>query len=74
MKLIAKIFILGSLAASAAACADLDMDSDGRLQMKDIFSRQDRTAKMFANLSESLPKTTLTYGKTTTPMLAGFSD
>lgn len=40
MKLIAKIFILGSLAASAAACADLDMDSDGRLQMKDIFSRQ----------------------------------
>lgn len=74
MKLIAKIFILGSLAASAAACADLDMDSDGRLQMKDIFSRQDRTAKMFANLSKSLPKTTLTYGKTTTPLLAGFSD
>ncbi len=74
MKQITKILALGVIAVSAVSCADLDMDSDGRLQMKDIFSRQDRTAQMFATLSGSLPKTTLTYGGSTTPMLAGFSD
>lgn len=74
MKHLSKILAFSLAAVAAAACADLDMDSDGRLQMKDIFSRHDRTNQMFANLSNSLPKVTLTYGSTTTPMLAGFSD
>lgn len=75
MKSIFKIFSIGLLAIGAASCSDaLDMDNDGRLEMKDIFSRHDRTIQMFAQLSSALPKTTLTYGGTTTLMLAGFCD
>lgn len=74
MKTISKIFTLAAMALSLGSCADLDMDSDGRLQMKDIYSRFDRTNQLVADLSDALPKTTLTYGATTTPMLAGFCD
>lgn len=74
MKHITKIFALGLMAITAVSCADLDMENDGRLSMKEVFSRYDRTSKMFAKLTDALPKTTLTYGGTTTPMLAGFCD
>ena len=75
MKSIYKIFAIGLVAIGSVSCSDaLDMDNDGRLEMKDIFSRHDRTIQMFSKLSDALPKTTLTYGGTTTLMLAGFSD
>lgn len=75
MKSIIKIFSIGLLALGAASCSDaLDLDNDGRLEMKDIFSRHDRTIQMAAKLSNQLPKPTITYGAATTVMLAGFSD
>lgn len=74
MKSIYKLLFVASVPMLVSSCANLDMENDGRLSMKEIFSRQDRTIKMHAGLSDDLPKVTLTYGGTTTPMLAGFCD
>lgn len=63
-----------AVALSATACADLDMENDGRLSMSEIFNRYDRTINYFGTTIGEMPKVTLTYGGTTTPMLAGFCD
>lgn len=69
-----KFISLGLVAVSAVSCADLDMDDDGRLTMKEIFNRYDRTASYRGTVLGDMPKVTLSYGGTSTPMLAGFSD
>lgn len=75
MKNTIKIFAIGLLVAGGfSSCADLDMDDDGRLTMADIFSRYDRTQTYLNSILNSMPTVTLTYGSSTTPMLAGFCD
>lgn len=75
MKKTIKIFAVGLLLAGGfSSCANLDMDDDGRLTMADIFSRYDRTQNYLNGILNDMPKVTLSYGATTTPMLAGFSD
>ncbi len=75
MKKTIKIFAVGLLVAGGfSSCANLDMDDDGRLTMDDIFSRYDRTQQYLNGILNDMPKVTLSYGATSTPMLAGFSD
>lgn len=75
MKKTIKIFAVGLLLAGGlSSCANLDMDDDGRLTMDDIFSRYDRTQNYLNGILNDMPKVTLSYGSTSTPMLAGFCD
>lgn len=74
MKNIIKSALIAATCLSLGSCADLDMENDGRLTMAEIFSRYDRTTNYFGRTIGSMPKVTLSYGATTTPMLAAFSD
>ena len=55
------------------ACADLDMPSDGRVTLEDIFSTYHRTRNNYNNCISAIPQVGFTYQNLTTP-LASFCD
>src|SRR5690606_19269284 len=56
---------------SFESCADLDLPSDGRMTLKDMFSNYQRTRNYFNACRSYLPQVGFTYNQTP---LASFSD
>ncbi len=56
---------------SFESCADLDLPSDGRLSLGDMFSNYQRTRNYFNAVKTYMPQVGFTYGQTP---LASFSD
>lgn len=73
MNKISRLLLLAVAALSFASC-NLDMESDGRIEMKDIFSRYERTKQYYTFCLSAMPKISLQYLNTGLPMLASFCD
>ncbi|UBD74995.1 RagB/SusD family nutrient uptake outer membrane protein [Parabacteroides goldsteinii] len=56
-----------------SSCADLDIASDGRVSLNDIFNRYERTSAYYSNCLGYMPQVGFTYENTNTP-LASFCD
>lgn len=56
---------------SLESCADLDLPSDGRMTLDDMFSNYQRTRNYFNSVRGYMPQVGFTYGQTP---LASFSD
>lgn len=67
-----KIIVFGII-VSFVSCAKLDMSSDGRLTLDDIFSRYNTTKNYYAACYTYMPKVGFNYQDQKTP-LASFSD
>lgn len=74
MKKIIKLLAIVSLILNCSSCADLNMDNDGRVAMKDIFSRYERTYSYYGKCINYMPKISLTFSSSTMPFLASFCD
>lgn len=70
-KYIYKIFVIVVVTVGLASCADLDLTSDGRLTLEDIFSEYNTTRNYFDRCRDYIPQVGFTYGNTP---LASFSD
>lgn len=73
MRNLIKISIISVLAFGFFSCADLDIASDGRVALSDIFSRYERTSAYYSNCMGFMPQVGFTYEATNTP-LASFCD
>lgn len=56
---------------SLGSCADLDLPSDGRMTLNDMFSNYQRTRNYFQSVRDFMPQVGFSYGQTP---LASFSD
>ena len=56
-----------------SSCADLDIPSDGRVSLNEIFNRYERTSAYYTNCLGFIPQVGFTYESTNTP-LASFCD
>lgn len=72
-KSIIKICIIAITLFSINSCADLDLPSDGRLTLKDIFNSYHRTRNYYGNCRSYFPQVGFMYQGNRTP-LASFSD
>ncbi|WP_106829580.1 RagB/SusD family nutrient uptake outer membrane protein [Parabacteroides pacaensis] len=73
MKRIINILLVISAGVFTFSCADLDLPSDGRIELKDIFSRYERTQTYLKTCGNYMPQVGFTYENTNTP-LASFCD
>ncbi len=64
MKKIFKTAVFAICAMSLGACADLDIQSDGRISYEDIFSHYGRTVNYFNKCIGSVPQVGFTYDNT----------
>jgi len=71
MKNILKIFSISAIVLCMASCADLDLPSDGRLTLEDIFHDYNTTKSYFNKCNDYIPSVGFTYGSTP---LASFCD
>jgi hypothetical protein len=72
-KIIIKIFIIAICLTGINSCADLDLPSDGRLTLEDMFSSYHRTRNYFNSTRSYIPQVGFMYQGQRTP-LASFSD
>ncbi len=72
-KSIIKISIIAVTLFSINSCVDLDLPSDGRLTLKDIFNSYHRTRNYYGSCRSYFPQVGFTYQGSRTP-LASFSD
>ncbi|MDR2776306.1 MAG: RagB/SusD family nutrient uptake outer membrane protein [Tannerella sp.] len=72
-KRIFTIFCILTCLLGLGACANLDMPSDGRVTLNDIFSTYHRTRNYYNTCISSIPQVGFTYQNQTTP-LASFCD
>ena len=72
-KIIIKIFIIAICLTGINSCADLDLPSDGRLTLEDMFSSYYRTRNYFNSTRSYIPQVGFMYQGQRTP-LASFSD
>ncbi|MCY1723491.1 RagB/SusD family nutrient uptake outer membrane protein [Prolixibacteraceae bacterium Z1-6] len=70
-KYIYKIFMIIVVTVGLVSCADLELPSDGRLTLEDIFSEYNTSRNYFNQCSNYIPQVGFTYGNTP---LASFSD
>jgi len=68
-----KILFFAAVAFGFVGCADLDMPSDGRVTLNEIFSTYYRTKNYYQNCIGGIPQFGFTYQNQTTP-LASFCD
>ena len=50
-----------------SSCADLDIPSDGRVSLNEIFNRYERTSAYYTNCLGFIPQVGFTYESTNTP-------
>lgn len=55
-----------------SSCADLDIASDGRVSLNDIFNRYERTSAYYSNCLGYMPQVGFTYENTNTPLASFF--
>ncbi|MDR2469149.1 MAG: RagB/SusD family nutrient uptake outer membrane protein [Tannerella sp.] len=67
------IFCVATFIAGLSACANLDMPSDGRVTLNDIFNTYHRTRNYYSTCIAAIPQAGFTYQNLTTP-LASFCD
>ena len=72
-KKIIKLFIIVVTLFVSKSCADLDISSDGRLTLEDMFGSYNLTRSYYNSCKSSFPNVGFTYQGGTTP-LASFSD
>ncbi len=70
-KYIYKIFVIVVVTVGLVSCAELELPSDGRLTLEDIFSEYNTTRNYFDRCRDYIPQVGFTYGNTP---LASFSD
>lgn len=73
MKNFIKILLISVGLFSLESCADLDLPSDGRMTVEDMFNSYQRTRNYFNSCIAYMPQVGFTYQGRTTP-LASFSD
>lgn len=73
MKRVMNILLSIVVGTSFFSCADMDLPSDGRLELKDVFSRYERTKSYLNTCGNYMPQVGFTYEATNTP-LASFCD
>lgn len=73
MKKLVNLSVIIAFVLSCVSCADLDIPSDGRVSLAEIFSRYERTAAYYGNCLGYIPQFGFTYQNQNTP-LASFCD
>lgn len=73
MKNIISILLIVGAGLFSSSCADLDLPSDGRLDLKEVFSRYERTKSYLNTCYNYMPQVGFTYNGNSTP-LASFCD